>query len=125
MKTVVKYDDTVIPPVLRLYIHGCPHKRQHREVLQKHREELYLQVRHAYLHNRFPAKLPINHPIDLEILFTNPNTPDLDHLLEAVFMMLDGKSLKGPSLLTDDRLIQSVKMSKYYPNAPTKRDGAR
>lgn len=69
--------------------------------------------------------LPIDHPIDINVTFTNPNSPDLDHLLEALFMGLDGKSLRGPSVLKDDRHIQAANIRKYYPNDPTKRDGAR
>jgi hypothetical protein len=49
----------------------------------------------------------------------------LDHLLEAIFMAMDAKSLKGPSIMKDDRHIQSVKISKYYPNEATKRDSQR
>ena len=122
MKVIVKYDDNCHPPVLRLYLHGAPHKRMPRESLQKHREELYDMATRRIVHQ---VDLPIDHPIDLEVVFTNPSSPDLDHLIEAVFMMLDGKTLKGPSILTDDRHIQKVTMSKMYIGKPTKRDGAR
>jgi len=122
MKTILKYDDLSHPPILRMYIHGCPHKRQHREVLQKHREELYDLAERRIGH---VVDLPITHPIDLEVFFTNPASPDLDHLIEAVFMMLDAKTLKGPSILADDRLIQKVTMSKYYNTEKSKRDGLR
>ena len=122
MKVIMRYDPYANPPVLSLYVHGCPHKRQHREVLQEYREELY---RAAIRGIGSDVDLPIDHPIDLHILYTNPNSPDLDHLIEATFMGLDGKTLRGPSVLKDDRHIQKVIMSKYYPNEATKRDGSR
>lgn len=121
-KVMMKYDQFAEPPVLTCYIHGAPHKRQVREVLQAYREDLY---RAAIRGIGSEVDIPIDHPIDLKVLFTNPNSPDLDHLLEALFMGLDGKSLKGPSVLVDDRHIQAVTIKKFYPNAPTKRDGAR
>jgi Holliday junction resolvase RusA-like endonuclease len=122
MKLVIRYDDMVHPPVLTMYIHGCPHKRQHRAVLQQFRDELTLSATRQISH---AVDLPIDHPIDLVLSFTNPASPDLDHLLEAVFMAMDAKSLKGPSILKDDRHIQKVTMSKMYIGHPTKRDGAR
>jgi len=122
MKAIIKYDEFAHPPLMRMYIHGCPHKRQVREVIQKFREELLFVAKRS-IGNQ--VDFPINHPIDLELFLTNPASPDLDHLLEAVYMAVDGKSMKGPSILTDDRHIQSVKISKFYSEKPTKRDGAR
>ena len=122
MKTIIKYDDTSHPPILRLYLHGAPHKRMHRAVLQKHREEI-TDLAARRIGN--VVDLPIDYPIDLEVVFTNPSSPDLDHLIEALYMMLDGKTLKGPSILTDDRHIQKVTMSKMYIGRATKRDGTR
>jgi hypothetical protein len=122
MKIIAQYDQYATPPMLTLYIHGAPHKRQHRAVLQEYREEL-LRAAHRGIASQ--VDLPIEHDIELTILFTNPNSPDLDHLIEAVFMGMDGKSLRGPSVLVDDRQIQAVKMRKFYPNEATKRDGAR
>jgi len=122
MKAVIQYDEYAHPPLMRMYIHGCPHKRQQREVIQQFREEL-LYVAKRSIGN--VVDFPIDHPIDLELVLTNPSSPDLDHLLEAVYMAMDGKSMKGASILTDDRHIQSVKLSKMYTEKPTKRDGAR
>jgi hypothetical protein len=122
MKCMARYDQFSHPPVLTLHIHGCPHKRQHRAVLQQLREELYAAAIRGI---GSEVDLPIDHPIDLKLFLTNPASPDLDHLLEAVYMAVDGKTLKGPSILTDDRHIQSVNMAKYYPNEQTKRDSQR
>jgi hypothetical protein len=122
MKLIIKYNEMTEPPTLELYIHGAPHKREHRKSLQRFREELTeLAVRKI----GDKVDLPIDWPIDLKVVYSNPNSPDMDHLLEATFMALDGKSLKGPSILTDDRYIQKATISKYYANPPTKRDGAR
>ncbi len=122
MKVIARYDQYAHPPLLTLYIHGCPHKRQVREVLQQGREHIYAAAVRGI---GSEVDMPIDHAIDLKVLFTNPNSPDLDHLIEAVFMMLDKKTLKGPAVLADDRHIQSVHMSKLYPNEATKRDGQR
>lgn len=122
MKARVLYDKYSHPPVLTLHIHGCPHKRQIREVLQKFREDLYDVAKRSISND---VDIPIDHPIDLVAHLINPASPDLDHLLEAIFMAMDAKSLKGPSIMKDDRHIQSVKISKYYPNEATKRDSQR
>jgi hypothetical protein len=122
MKIIMKYDEYAHPPLLTLYIHGCPHKRQDRAVLQEFRNEMFRAAQRGIASQ---VDLPIDHPIDLYALLTNPNSPDLDHLTEAIFMALDEKTLKGPAVLKDDRHIQSIKIAKYYPNAKTKRDGVR
>lgn len=109
-------------PLLNMSIHGAPHKRQNRSVIQRYREDLFTTAMRKIGDK---VDLPINHPISLKVLFTNPNSPDLDHVLEALYMALDGKTLKGPSILVDDRHIQKVLMEKYYPDPPTKRDGDR
>ena len=107
--------------VLDMTIHGAPHKRQHRRVLQVYRDDLY---DHANRRLSNQIQLPIEWPIALKVLFTNPNSPDLDHLIEAVYMAVDGSkgSLTGPGILADDRLIQSIWASKIYSTAPTRRD---
>jgi hypothetical protein len=119
--TGMSYDRYATPPLLTLYVHGHPHKRQHREVIQVLREEMW-RVAQRRIGKKY---LPITEDIDLKILYTNPNSPDLDHLIEATFMALDGKTLRGPSILANDRQIQAVNMAKYYPNDATKRDGER
>jgi hypothetical protein len=128
MKAIIRFFDEGdhpmqnLLPLLDFSIHGAPHKRQDREVIQRYREDLYaLAVR------RIADKviLPIDFPLELNVLFTNPCSPDIDHLIEALYMALDGKTLEGPSILTDDRHIQGIRAFKYYPNPPTKRDGER
>lgn len=122
-KFMISYDNTEYPPLLRMNIRGCPHKRQHRAVLQRFREEMLMSANRQIGHL---VDLPIDHPIDLELFLVNPASPDLDHLLEAIFMALDGKSLSGPSLLTDDRLISGIrKMSKYYDTPAVRADTER
>ncbi len=121
-KVIARYDEHQHPPVLTLHIHGCPHKRMNRAVLQQFREEIYAAAVRGI--GQY-VDLPIDHPIDLKLFLVNPASPDLDHLLEAVYMAVDGKTLKGPSVLTDDRHIWSLTMSKFYPNAQTKRDSQR
>jgi hypothetical protein len=121
MKARILYDQFASPPLLTMYITGCPHKRQQREVIQRFREDLFISAR-----RQLPeGLLPIDHEIDLNLTLINPASPDLDHLLEAVYMGIDGKSMVGPSILTDDRLIQKITMQKMYNQAPTKRDGMR
>jgi hypothetical protein len=122
MKIIARYDKFSHPPELILYIHGAPHKRQHRAVLQMYREELYAAAVRGI---GSEVDMPIDHAIDLKVLFTNPASPDLDHLLEALYMGLDQKTLKGPAVLKDDRHIQHVSMGKFYPNEQTKRDSQR
>lgn len=122
MKVVAGYDHLTFPPTLTLNVHGAPHKRQHREVLQQFREHINEAMRSAV--SGKGMVLPIHWPIDMVVFLVDPNSPDLDHLLEAIYMAVDGKTLDGPSILTDDRLIQSVKISKFYPNEPTKRDSS-
>ncbi len=122
MKAIIKYDGDAHPPLLTMYIHGAPHERQHREVLQKYREDLLWIAKRSIANE---VDLPIDHPIDLYVTFTNPASGDLNHVLTALFCALDEKSLKGPAILKDDGLIQKVTMSKFYPNAKTKRDSQR
>lgn len=131
MKSIIQFDAYAEIPLLRMYLHGCPHKRMHRAVLQRCREELTHSAERQIGHKRQGGSivnLPIDFEIDLEITFINPASPDLDHMIEAVFMMLDGKngSLTGPSVLIDDRLIQGLqKVRKFYPEAKTKRESER
>lgn len=130
MKAILRYyheDEVPFPlnqftvfPVLDLNIHGAPHSRQHRKIIQQYREELYdLATR------KLRIKLPIDWHITLKVLFTNPNSPDNDHLLTALYMALDSKTLQGPAILADDRWVQDVFLKKMYSYDATKRDGLR
>lgn len=122
MKATILYDQFAQPPKMTMYIVGCPHKRQLREVLQKFREDLLHSATRQIAN---VVDMPIDHPIDLDVTLINPASPDLDHSMEAIFMAMDGKSLKGPSMLKDDRQIQKFTVAKFYPNEATKADNQR
>lgn len=110
----VQWDKDSFPPILKLSIHGAPHRRQSKEVLQKYRDELYA----ALVASGIPV--PINDVLDLYILFVDPSTPDLDNLLTAFYRAADAKALKGKSIMVDDGLVQKVTVAKFYPNLKTK-----
>jgi hypothetical protein len=108
MRCIVKFDERVYPPLLSLFIHGAPHRRMHVAMIQQYRDTLR-KVRHAA-----GILTPIDFPIDLCVHFIRPTSPDLDNLLTALYQALDGGALRKPGILTDDGLIQSVKMSKLF-----------
>lgn len=116
MRCIVEYDQSRYPPLLRLYVHGAPHRRQHYRVIQKYRDELVAAGRAA------GVRLPIMDPIDLAVTFINPCSPDLDNLITALYRAVDGTSHDKPTLLEDDSLIHGVTMGKFYPNESTKAD---
>ncbi len=116
MRVIVEYHQDVHPPLLRLYIHGAPHRRQHVAVIQRYRDELVAAARAANL------AVPIRHPIDLKVTFINPCSPDSDNLIVALCRAMDGTCHVKPTLLTDDGLIQSVTMGKFYPCEATRAD---
>lgn len=109
MKIVVSYFPEQFPPLLQLSIHDAPHRRMHHAVIQQYREQLNDACRAAKI------QIPIDHPIDLAVMFINPASPDLDNLITALYQAFDGKTLKGPSVLVDDSLISKVTMSTYFP----------
>ena len=71
MRCIVEYHPSAHPPLLRLYIHGAPHRRQHIATIARYRGELVAAGWAAGL------ELPIAHPIDLRVTFINPCSPDL------------------------------------------------
>jgi Holliday junction resolvase RusA-like endonuclease len=81
----------------------------HHAVIQRYRDDL----QRAF--NAAGIPMPIEHPIDLSVLFVNPTSPDIDNLLTALLRALDGKTLRGPSCLADDGLISKATVSKFYP----------
>lgn len=111
MRIVVSYFPALHPPLLQLAIHDAPHRRIHHAVIQQYREALKKACAKA------KVPMPIEHPIDLSVLFVNPSSPDLDNVLTALYQALDGHTLKGTSVLKDDGLISKVIMSKYFPQA--------
>lgn len=114
MKCVVKFFPTQHPPLLQLSIYDAPHRRMHTATIQQYREVL----KNACAAAGIP--IPIATPIDLSVIFVNPSSPDLDNLLTALYRALDGKTLKGTSVLIDDGLISKATISKFYPGPPKK-----
>lgn len=116
MKIIAKYVGTAEPPLLMLWIHDAPHRRMHHKVIQQYREALYKAIKSAGLGD----SLPIQHEIDLDILFVNPATPDLGNAYLALEQALDDKTLTKPGIVADDSLIQKVTMAKYFNQSPKK-----
>jgi hypothetical protein len=122
MKCILEIDNEPFPALLKLFIFGAPHVRQMDQtpsgiwLLQTYRSELIASAKKIQL------KTPIDYPIDLYALFIDPTTPDLDNLIMALYQAMDAKAFKGPSLLSDDGMIQKVTMSKFYPNGPVKNE---
>lgn len=111
MRIVVNYFPAQHPPLLQLSIFDAPHRRMHLAVLRQYREKIYNACKEAGI------QMPIAQPIDLSVLFVNPSSPDLDNLLTALYQALDGRTGKGPSVLTTDGLISKVTMSKFFPDS--------
>lgn len=108
MRCIVEYDPAPHPPVLKFYIHGAPHRRIHKKILEQYREEIWEAAQHAGIRET------ISHPVELTVTFINPTGPDLDNLLTALMQALDGKTGKGPTILADDRFICYVKMGLMF-----------
>lgn len=114
MRCIVRYINNTHLPILQLSIHDAPHRRMHRSTIQKYRAEL----REACL--LAGITIPITEPIDLSVIFVSPSSPDLDNLLTALYMAIDGKTLKGSGILLDDSLVSKATISKFYPGPPKK-----
>lgn len=110
MRCIVQYYPAQHPPLLQLAIHHAPHRRMHIATIQRYRDDM----QRAF--NQAGVPTPIDHPIDLSVLFVDPSSPDLDNLLTALYQALDGHTLKAPGLLTDDGLISKVTVSKFFPH---------
>lgn len=116
MKVIAKYHALYDPPLLQLWVHDAPHRRMHLRTIQAYRKVLYEAVRHTSVGNR----MPIDHQIDLDILFVNPATPDLGNAYLALEQALDNMTLTKPGIVADDALIQKVTMAKFFPGARKK-----
>jgi hypothetical protein len=114
MKIIANYVATAHPPLLNLFIHDAPHRRMHIKVIQQYR--VFLREAMA----RIGVTKVIDEPIDLHVLFVNPATPDLGNAYLALEQALDGSTLTKPGIVTDDSLIQEVRMSKFFPAKPKK-----
>lgn len=109
MKVIAKYHALYDPPLLQLWIHDAPHRRMHLRTIQAYRKVLYEAVRHTSI----GRQLPIDHPIDLEVLFVDGASPDLGNLYLALEQALDNMTLTKPGVIVDDGLIQKVTMAKF------------
>lgn len=110
MKIIARYVATAEPPLLMLWVHDAPHRRMHVRVIQQYRVFLHEAIR------KTGVSLPIEHDIDLDVLFVNPATPDLGNAYLALEQALDDKTLTKPGIVVDDSLIQKVTMAKYFPH---------
>ena len=109
MKIKVSYDSKRFPALLRLWIHDAPHRRMHIAVIQQYRDALYRACEGA------GVPVPLDEPTDLDLFFVNPASPDMGGSYLAFEQAVDGKTLKGPAVFTDDGLIGEVKMARYWP----------
>jgi len=109
MKIKVSYDGKRFPALLRLWIHDAPHRRMHIAVIQQYRKALYEACEAA------GVPVPLDEPTDLDLFFVNPASPDAGGSYLAFEQAVDGKTLKGPAVFTDDGLIGEVKMARYWP----------
>lgn len=100
------------PPMLKLFIHGAPHRRMHTKVIQKYREELVRACDAAGI------KTPIDYAVDLSLLFIDPTSPDYDNLLTALYRAMDGQTMREHrSVLTDDVLVRTIRnMAQLWSN---------
>jgi hypothetical protein len=114
MKIIASYDRQAFPPLLSMYIHDAPHRRMHFRVIQQYREF----IRDAC--TKAGIVTPIATPLDLNVMFVNPSSPDMGNIYLALEQAMDGKTLKGPGIVEDDGLIQKVTMVKFF-NQPKKK----
>jgi Holliday junction resolvase RusA-like endonuclease len=112
------------PPLMRITIHGAPHRRMTsagelasttdvmaaKRMLEAYRAALIFAGR------RMGIRRPIDYPLDLEITFVDPTSPDLDNLITAFYQAVDDDTGK-PALVLDDGLFQKVTMMKMFPTA--------
>jgi len=109
MKIKVQYDGQRFPALLRLWIHDAPHRRMHQAVIQQYRDALYRACEAA------GVPVPLDEPTDRDLFFVNPASPDAGGSYLAFEQAVDGKTLKGPAVFTDDGLVGEVKMNRYWP----------
>lgn len=108
MRCIVEYDPAPHPPVLKFYIHGAPHRRIHKKILEQYREEIWEAAQHAGIRET------ISHPVELTVVFINPTGPDIGNIYLALEQALDGKTGVGPTILEDDRLVSAAKISILF-----------
>lgn len=106
------------PPLLRMTIHGAPHRRIDQNSIDRGFDRRIIdayRVCLVFAGKRVGIYEPIDHPIDLELTFVDPTSPDLDNLLTAFYQAVDGRAAGKRSLMVDDGLIQKVTVSKLFP----------
>ena len=109
MKVIAKYHALYDPPLLQLWVHDAPHRRMHIKTIQEYRKIIYEAVKHTSI----GRSLPIDFPIELDVLFINSSSPDLGNIYLALEQALDNMTLTKPGIVTDDSLIQKVTMAKF------------
>jgi len=116
MKIKAKFDHLSFPSKLNLVIFDAPHRRMHVRTIQQYRQALQLACRLAGM------RIPVEEPIDLEVTFINPSSPDLGNIYLALEQAMDGTTLKGsgPGIVLDDGLISKVTMMKLFINQKKK-----
>jgi hypothetical protein len=122
------------PPLLRLTIHGAPHRRitapgplataqesrAAAAIIDSYRVCLVLAGRRVGIFQ------PIQESIDLELTFIEPTSPDMDNLYVAFCQAADGGRFFGKkALLHDDSLISRVTLQKMFPSAWTEPNPTR
>lgn len=108
MRVIIDRIEQPHVPLIRLFIHGAPHRRQHIRVIKQYREVL----RSAF--HSVGLLTPYEGLIDISVIFIDPTSPDYDNLLTALFQALDGKTL-GTGILKDDSQIYTIQgMRKLY-----------
>lgn len=97
----VKYDHR--KRLLTISVDRAPGRRAHDVAHTQFREEIWRDAK--------KAGVPVlNHEIKLSALFINPESPDIDNLLVALFRALDGKTGdKSKALLGDDGQIVGLR----------------
>lgn len=101
MRVIIDRIANTDPPHLVMFIHGAPHRRQHRAIIKKYRELLRTAFHGVGLIT------PYDGLVDLTLIFINPSSPDYDNLLTALYQALDGKTL-GKGVLTDDENVWTI-----------------
>ncbi len=112
MKIIAKYEEAVFPSRLNLVIFDAPHRRMHIRTIQQYRHSLQSACLNAGI------SIPIAVPIDLEVTFVNPSSPDLGNIYLALEQAMDGTTLKGSGkgIVVDDGLISKTTMMKLFIN---------
>jgi hypothetical protein len=106
--THFELDHSSFPPILKMIIHGAPHRREHIATIKAYRTALLISARSIGILN------PIDYPIDMYATMVNPTSPDNDNLQTALYRALDGSTLGRESVLADDSLIQESRIKKMF-----------